>query len=193
MSKLCNKILFVLVCIFFCACKSPLEKISSIPITDLYNEEITLSEISDHTATVITFLSPECPLSENYTKTLNDIQQEFKGKNIDFINIFPGTFYSAEEIHSFIKTYNLKQNNLPDKKLLLVKYLNASITPEVFVLNNKGSVVYSGAIDNWAIDLGEKRQVITEFYLKDALNAILQNKKITISKTKAVGCFIETD
>lgn len=65
---------------------------------------------------------------------------------------------------------------------MLAKYLKATTTPEVFVLNNKGEVVYSGAIDNWAIDLGEKRQVITEFYLKDALNALLQNKKIAVKK-----------
>ena len=182
-----------MICILLCGCRSPLEKISSIPLTDFSNKEITLSEIPDHKATVITFLSPECPLSENYTKTLNDIQLEFEEKGIDFINMFPGTYYSGEEIHTFVQTYKLKQNNLPDKKLLLVKYLKATTTPEVFVLNNKGVVVYSGAIDNWAIDLGEKRQVITEFYLKDALNAILQNRKVTISKTKAVGCFIEID
>ena len=188
-----NRILFFLTCIFFFGCKSPLEKISSIPLTDSYNKETTLSEIPDHLATVITFLSPECPLSENYTKTLNEIKQEFEAQDIDFVNIFPGSYYSPEKIKAFIQAYNLKQTNLLDQNSLLVQHLRATITPEVFVLNKNGEVVYSGAIDNWAIDLGEKRQVITEFYLKDALYALLQNKKITITKTKAVGCFIEAD
>ena len=180
-----------MVCTSLWGCRSPLEKISSITLTDFFNKEIYLAEISAHKATVIAFLSPECPLRENYTKTLNYIQLEFEEKDVDFINMFPGTLYSGEEIQTFIQTYQLKQNNLPDKKLMLAKYLKATTTPEVFVLNNKGEVVYSGAIDNWAIDLGEKRQVITEFYLKDALNALLQNKKIAVKKTTAVGCFIE--
>ncbi len=186
-----NKLFFLLVCVFLFGCKSPLEKISNIPLTDFTNEEITLNSIANYKATVITFLTPECPLSENYTKTLNEIHEEFEQQDIDFINIFPGTYYSLEEIHTFVATYKLKQNNLPDQKLLLAKYLNATTTPEVFVLNNKGEVVYSGAIDNWAIDLGEKRQVITEFYLIDALHALLQNKTIEIKNTRAVGCFIE--
>lgn len=193
MRKISEKILFFLICIIFCGCRSPLEKIVSIPLTTIDNKEITLSGVADNKAMVITFLSPECPLSESYTKTLNEIQLEFEEKGVEFINIFPGTFYSTAKISSFISSYQLQQKNLLDQKLLMVKYLHASTTPETFVLNNKGEVEYSGAIDNWAIALGEKRQIITEFYLKDALNALLQEKEVVTKKTAAVGCFIETE
>jgi hypothetical protein len=52
-------------------------------------------------------------------------------------------------------------------------------------------VIYQGRIDNWAYELGKKRKVITEYNLKDALTSVLLNKPISVSKTKAVGCYIE--
>ncbi|MBP8250143.1 MAG: hypothetical protein KAX72_08570, partial [Chitinophagales bacterium] len=78
-----------------------------------------------------------------------------------------------------------------DEQSSLVNQLQASITPESFIVDNKGKVVYSGAIDNWAVDLGQKRQVITEFYVRDVLYALLSGSKIPYHKTTAVGCYIE--
>jgi hypothetical protein len=52
-------------------------------------------------------------------------------------------------------------------------------------------VVYSGAIDNWAVDLGQKRQVITEFYVRDVLQALIHQQTIPYAKTQAIGCFLE--
>ena len=46
-------------------------------------------------------------------------------------------------------------------------------------------------MDNWLGELGRRRQVITEFYLKDAIESYLNEEEIKIKKTKAIGCFIE--
>jgi hypothetical protein len=51
--------------------------------------------------------------------------------------------------------------------------------------------LYQGRIDNWAYELAKKRRVITEHNLRDALNSIVHNQPIKITKTKAVGCYIE--
>jgi hypothetical protein len=78
-----------------------------------------------------------------------------------------------------------------DAKAAFAKQLGATITPEVFVLGKSQETLYSGRIDNWAYELGRKRKVITEHNLLDALNAIDKKQKIKITKTKAVGCYIE--
>ena len=64
-------------------------------------------------------------------------------------------------------------------------------TPEVFAVDSQGKTFYKGAIDNWAPELGQHRAVITEHYLQDALNGLLQHKDLRIKQTEAVGCFIE--
>ena len=80
---------------------------------------------------------------------------------------------------------------LRDPENKLVKALGATITPEVFVLNGQYEVMYSGRIDNWAYELAKKRKLITAHDLQDALEAMLAGKKVIVTQTKAVGCFIE--
>ncbi|MBK8343811.1 MAG: redoxin domain-containing protein [Bacteroidetes bacterium] len=153
--------------------------------------EKEITEFDQYNATVITFLSPQCPLSENYTRTLNELENTFKIENVRFINVFPGKYYSRNTIDSFITNYNVTQSVLFDENFDLTNQLDAGITPESFIINKHGAVVYKGAIDNWAVDLGQKRQVITEFYVRDVLYALLNGSKLPYHKTTAVGCFIE--
>lgn len=49
---------------------------------------------------------------------------------------------------------------------------------------------YAGKIDNGFENIGKKRQVVTEHYLRDALESILLQKEIEIKETQPVGCFI---
>ncbi len=184
--------LVILIVISFFGCKNSKVKITEIQLESIKNEKlVTVSELLREKYSVVTFFSPECPLSENYTKTLNAIQDSFQNKGVSFITVFPGDFYSNEKILSFIADYKLHQINVRDKKLEFATALNASTTPETFILNRNAEILYSGAIDNWATALGEKRQVITEFYLIDALNALINNQPVSISQTTPIGCFIE--
>jgi len=57
-------------------------------------------------------------------------------------------------------------------------------------LNKKGEVVYKGAIDDWVQDLGKQKLTVSKHYLQDAINASLNNKEVTVKRTKAIGCLI---
>ncbi|WP_449436223.1 hypothetical protein [Pedobacter steynii] len=52
-----------------------------------------------------------------------------------------------------------------------------------------GAITYSGLIDNWASSLGQKRLVITEKYLEQAIKDLSDGKQ-TFKKTIPVGCLI---
>ena len=56
---------------------------------------------------------------------------------------------------------------------------------------NNHEVIYRGAIDNWFYELGRYRLEITDHYLIDAINASLDGKKPALTKTEALGCFIQ--
>ena len=102
-----------------------------------------------------------------------------------------GEFYSRESILKYKLKYGIDMPILFDPKIRLADYLDATTTPEAVVINDKEKVVYMGAIDNWAISLGQKRLEATAHYLRDALANSLNDVKVNPSKTKAVGCFIE--
>lgn len=154
-------------------------------------KDYNLTRIKGRPATVITFFSPECPLSENYTSVMLTLQDLIAMKDVLFITVIPGDRYSEDTIRKFAETYKLKQPILLDSEKKLTNFLHATITPETFVLNNKGAVVYRGAIDNWAVDLGTKRQLTTEHYLMDAIQGVLKGTDIDPQETTAVGCYIE--
>jgi thiol-disulfide isomerase/thioredoxin len=143
--------------------------------------------LNDREAAVFAFLAPDCPLSQKYTRTLNNLRIRFAANNVEFYAVFVGD----TEVDEFVKTYELTLAVINDREYRLVDFFEATKTPEVFVVVAGGEIVYKGAIDNWAPELGQRRTVITEHYLLDALTGIVEHKKIPRAQTEAAGCFIE--
>jgi thiol-disulfide isomerase/thioredoxin len=161
-------------------------------LQNLNNQPVLFKIQPQDKATVILFLSPECPLCQSYSLTINQLQNKFKNNNIRFVAVVPGNAYTGQNIMAFKHKYKLQQLEwFIDTKLELTRKLKAQITPEVFVINKKNELVYQGRIDNWAYELSKKRAVITEHDLKNVLTQIVNGKAVSFYKTKAIGCFIE--
>jgi thiol-disulfide isomerase/thioredoxin len=137
---------------------------------------------------ILIFLSPECPLSKNYAPVLNALQVKYP--QVKFYGIFPGKSYSDKEIRAFQEDYKIRFTLLKDPLKLLTQYVHATTTPQVVFLDRKGSVLYDGLINNWAVSLGQKRKIVTEHYLKDAIDQVLNNKPVFVKHTQPVGCLI---
>ena len=141
---------------------------------------------------IFIFMSPECPLSENYTKTLLSLSRNYIDQKVRFYLVFPGKFYPKGEIEVFLKRYRIPHEMvIYDPEYRFRDYFEATITPESFLTDIGGRILYRGGIDNWAITLGKQRQVITAHYLSDAIDSAIKNEKIKNPKTRAVGCIIE--
>ena len=110
---------------------------------------------------------------------------------IDFYGVLPGSSYSLQEMDSFLNVYELPLEIIYDYNYNLVNNLKASITPEVYLIDENNKVQYQGLIDNWLGELGRKRQFVSQYYLKDAIESFINGEEIRINKTKAIGCFIE--
>jgi thiol-disulfide isomerase/thioredoxin len=165
--------------------------IQNVPLLDLKGNTFKLNQLHKYKATAIFFMSPECPLCQNYTLTINQLIKKYNGKAIDFIGVVPTKDFLVADILKYKRSYKSNLNLVRDSENKLVKKLGATITPEVFLVDSKGVILYSGRIDNWAYELGKKRTVITAHDLVDAIESVLNNKPVKIKKTKAVGCFIE--
>lgn len=183
------KPLFVICgCLFFVSLYAQ-HSLESIKVKKTEGKSLPLSGINKK-LTAIVFLSPDCPLSQNYTLVLNDIQKSRKDL-LQVIGVLPNAVdYSEHEIVSFKNKYAIEFPFLRDKKGVLVNYTHATITPEVFLYDSKGVLLYKGAIDDWAISLGKKKRQAEQHYLRNAIDNYLQHKEVNPSQTKAVGCFI---
>jgi thiol-disulfide isomerase/thioredoxin len=161
-----------------------------IELKSLQNKSVYINNFEQFDATTLWFISPECPLCQNYTLTIKNIKKKY-GNSVRVIGIVSGKYFSIKEVEQFKKDYNIELDVYFDYDKKLAKYLGASITPEVFVFNKKSELVYSGRIDNWAYAPGKKRAVITKHELDDVLLQLKQGTKFTYFKTQAIGCFIE--
>jgi len=183
-------LLFSLLVSLLCHCSVSKPEWPQLTLSNLKDQPISLQQWQNKPVVFI-FLSPECPLCQSYSIRINELQQEFKNDSLEFIGVVAGNFYPKQQIRQFLIKHQLNLTVLLDPDFKLTNTLQASITPEVFLTKPGGSVVYSGAIDNWAIDLGQKRPVISEHYLRNALISLRSNSPINPEKTKAIGCFIE--
>lgn len=174
--------------LFSCQQKSNLDNITLSSIT---GQTYSFDSLLNPFCSVIIFFSPECPLSENYTLTSNNLFQKYKSDSIQFIGIIPGKQYLKEEVIRFQNRYNLHYTIYLDEEKELTKYLGATITPECFVLDKNNKIIYHGAIDNWAVDLGKKRTLVTEHYLNDAIQHVFTAQELNKTYVEAIGCYIE--
>jgi peroxiredoxin len=154
------------------------------------NRAVFSKFLENRAGAVFVFLAPDCPLSQSYTSTLNDIHAQFEAQHIEVYGVFAGARASAGA-DEFAKTYRLRFPVLQDQDFRMANFLGAQQTPEAFLLDAAGSIVYSGAIDNRAPELGQQRTVITAMYLLDALNSLVGHRHSPNRRIPAVGCFIE--
>lgn len=149
------------------------------------------------------FLSDECPMCQGYAPVLNQLATDFEKKGVDIIGVFPNYYATDSSILSFKTEYHIDFQTIRDSNFTLTNRFNASITPQVFLVNTEsseivsngteGSVLYAGQIDDAYFRAGKRRGTTSTHYLKTAIEAILADKKPEISETKAIGCVIVKD
>ncbi|GAB4424391.1 MAG: hypothetical protein OHK0039_41570 [Bacteroidia bacterium] len=169
----------------------PTTRLYHLRLRTLEGEAFPVQQWQAHRYTVLFFLSPECPLCQNYSRTIAQLRTRYPGQDLAFYGIFPGTHYDSDEIRAYLDTYSPPVIPLRDPAYHVTRALGAQVTPEAFLLDATGQVLYSGKIDNWIPKLGQKRSVITEYYLQDAIGAALAGRPVPLRHIPAIGCFIE--
>lgn len=162
----------------------------SLLVSLIFFSVITYSCRTKSKLDLIVFVAPECPISEAILLNLKNISTEFAEEQLKIQLVVPGNLYSKSEVDSFIKVNNINFEVLIDSNAVFVKKYNASITPEVFLVSN-GKLIYTGAVDDRAIDNEIIKQSAAENYLYDAIKNTLEGKEVSVKKTKAIGCYIE--
>jgi hypothetical protein len=143
-------------------------------------------------ATVFVLLGPECPISQQCTKAVNELAKSYTNEGIAFYGVIPGNHYTAQEVQAFKKTYHIPFVVLMDTAYALTSILHGSITPQAIVTDSHHRILYSGATDNAYRELGRKNARVTAHYLADALTAITHHLPIATPHTVPVGCLIAT-
>ncbi|WP_245565129.1 redoxin domain-containing protein [Spirosoma spitsbergense] len=138
---------------------------------------------------VLIFLDTECPICQQTASRVQEMAVRYK-RRVQFDAIYPTETVTLAEVNEFNQTYKLTIPHQLDPSHKLVKKYKATTTPEVLLISAQNKVLYRGSVDNQFYRLGRSRPEPTEFYLSDALTAVMANKPVAIRQTKPTGCLI---
>jgi len=156
---------------------------------------VSLADFDDAKGFIITFTCNHCPYSIAYEDRLVALDKKYKSKGYPVIAInpnnpvsYPADSYPNMKIRAQEKGFTFPY--LMDEGQKIYPQYGATKTPHMYVLQKtkKGLVVeYIGAVD----DNIRNAAAVQNKYVENAVNALLQGKKPTITKTKAIGCSIK--
>jgi hypothetical protein len=175
---------FLLACGMAVAGEFPVgSKLTEIKVTDSGSAAVVKPSAAK--ATAVIFVSTQCPVSNAYNERMKALNSEYSGKGVQFAFVNSNHNEAATEVADHASK-NLSAKVYKDMDNVLADKLNAQYTPEVFVFDNGGTLVYHGRIDDSREEGGVKSKD-----LRAALDAALAGKPVPAADTKAFGCTIK--
>jgi len=139
-------------------------------------------------ATVLIFLSTECPIANASSPTLNQLHDAFPPPRAKWIGVCLDPDLADSEIIEHAREYELKLDVAVDRRGELARGLGATVTPEAFVIDPQGKIRYHGRIDDRFAARGVRNANPDNEELKDALAAVLAGREVETPYVKPVGC-----
>ncbi|CAN5148178.1 hypothetical protein BH23VER1_BH23VER1_34550 [soil metagenome] len=148
--------------------------------------------LDDGAAAVVFFILHDCPVSNQLTPEMNAIAARYEKKGIRFTFAEVDPAVAADELAEHAKAYAIKAAITIDRQHRLVDLAGADVAPAAAVFLPDGSLAYQGRINNLFEAFGQKRAVVTDHNLREALDAVLAGEKGENEGAgpPAVGCYI---
>jgi hypothetical protein len=175
----------------------PLPIGSSLPhpelkMKDISGSEVSLKESMKKNGLLVMFSCNTCPVVGKYQSRTIEAAKLANSKEIGVVllNSNEGTRDDGESFED-MKNYGKQQgydfSYVLDKDSKLADAFGAARTPEIFLFDKDGKLVYHGAID----DNPNGPDQVTRKHLGIAIDEMVNGKAVTTQQTKSVGCGIK--
>ncbi|HEX7315030.1 MAG TPA: thioredoxin family protein [Pyrinomonadaceae bacterium] len=160
--------------------------IPDFTLPDADGKEHSLASLKGSKGTVLIFIATQCPISNAYNERMQKLAEDYKAKGFNVVGINSNSTETAAEVKSHAAEKGLTFAILKDPNNKLADRFSAQATPEAYLLDASGKLVYHGRIDN-----SRYGYVITSSDLRDAIEATLAGKPVEKAEAKAFGCSIK--
>jgi peroxiredoxin len=167
------------------------------PMTDMKmmnvnGEEVTIAGVQGKNGTLVIFSCNACPYAKAWEERIVTLGNEYAKKGIGVVMINSNDpNVQADDSYDVMKqraeSRGMEFPYVVDATSDVARAYGATRTPEAFLFDKKGKLVYHGAID----DNSKDASAVKARYLKDALTAVSAGKKIKMAETKSIGCGIK--
>lgn len=151
----------------------------------------SLADLEPAKAVVIVITCNHCPIAIQYYDRMKAFvrQQQERGEGRVALVAISVSDLETDKLPRMKEMAQRQQFNFPylqDVSKGIARQLQATVTPQCFVLDQQRAVVYRGA---WDDNVNPAR--VTNRYVEDAVTAVLAGKKPLVAETKARGCLID--
>jgi peroxiredoxin len=153
---------------------------------------VSIADVAGKSGTLVVFTCNHCPFAKGWERRMADLGNTYAKKKLGVIWINANDPAAHDEDNATgtqerAKTLGLTFPYVMDETSGVAKAFGATVTPEAFLFDAGGKLVYHGTID----DNRKEPDKVQKRYLQDALDAVAAGKAPAVSETKSLGCSIK--
>ena len=163
-----------------------------LKMKDVSGKEISLNSAKKKNGLLVIFSCNTCPyVIKNQSRTI-EVSKHAIANDIGVAILNPNEAYRGnEDSYEAMKEYAADQkydwHYLVDQNHVMADAFGANRTPECFLFDKDGKLVYHGAID----DNPNDASAVSRKHLVEAINELKSGKEIAVKESRSVGCTIK--
>lgn len=160
---------------------------------DISGKDLSLKEMKDDNGLLVVFSCNTCPFVIGWEDAYPQLGKLTSNNKVGMVLVNSNEAKrkgddSMDAMKEHYKEAGYNSKYVLDAKHELADAFGAKTTPHVFLFDKNMKLVYRGTIDDRYEGRNDKP---SKHYLKDAINAMLDGKKIEPAFTKQIGCSIK--
>ncbi len=165
---------------------------ADVNMKNVDGKELSFNDIKGEYGTLVIFSCNHCPYVIAWEDRITSIGNSYleKGFGVIAVNSNNEKSYPGDGFEGMVERaakLGLKFPYVVDATSDVARVFGAMRTPEIFLFDKRGKLIYQGAID----DNAEDADKVSAHYLKEALDAVLIGNDISLKETKSLGCSIK--
>ena len=167
---------------------APGDKVAPFSLPDTNGVTVEVGNWDKSKATVILFVATQCPVSNAYNVRMEKLAKDYSAKGVKFVGVNSNKQESSAEIAEHSRENGFTFAVLKDKGNVIADRFSANVTPETYVVDGKGKLIYHGQIDN-----AQNESKVKTRPLAAALDAVLAGQPVNKADVAAFGCSIKRE
>jgi len=158
-------------------------------LADTEGNQVSLGDFEGKIV-VLEWLNPDCPFVQRHYKagTMKNLATRYDEEGVVWLTINSTNYMDGAANAKFKAENDLPYTILVDQTGDVGRLYGAKTTPHMFIIDNNGSLVYIGAIDD--DPRGNKGEPAVNF-VAVALGEVLAGNAVTTAETKPYGCSVK--